>query len=71
MSKIVAIVVSVFILVLVLPALLIGLLNKIDALLYMSVSIMFRLFGLLALFVMIMIPVIILICVIKGTKSCK
>ena len=71
MSKIVAIVVSVFILVMVLPVLAIGLLNKIDAFLYLSLSIMFKMIGLIFVFGMIMIPVIILVCVIKGTKNRK
>ena len=71
MSKIVAIVVSVFILVMVLPVLAIGLLNKIDAFLYLSLSIMFKMIGLIFVFGMIMIPVIILVCIIKGTKNRK
>ena len=71
MSKIVAIVISVFILVMVLPAMIIGLLNKIDAILLMSVSILFKMFGLIFVFGMVMTSIIILVVLIKGVKGRK
>ena len=65
MKKIVAVVVSVFIIVIVLPHIFFSILNTIDGMLYVSFGILGNLVKLILLLGMIMIPIIIVIVLIK------
>lgn len=65
MKKIVAVVVSAFIIVMILPQIFFSILNTIDGMLYVSFGIFGNLVKLILLLGMIMIPIIIVIVLIK------
>lgn len=65
MKKIVAVVVSAFIIVMILPQIFFSILNTIDGMLYVSFGILGNLVKLILLLGIIMIPIIIVIVLIK------
>lgn len=71
MSKWILIIIFVLILVLVLPALLIGMLNRLDAFLYLSLSIMFKMIGMIFTFGMLLAAIIIAIVLVKKVTGRK